>query len=45
MFTGPQHTLTLRGNLRFPQTMPADDELQFILPNVLEVLPISQNGC
>ena len=24
MFTGPQHTLTLRSNLRSPQTMPTE---------------------
>ena len=24
MFTGPQHTLTLRGNLSSPQTMPTE---------------------
>jgi hypothetical protein len=26
MFTGPQHTLTLRGNLGFPQSMPTEAE-------------------
>jgi hypothetical protein len=26
MFTGLQHTLTLRSNLRFPQTMPTDGD-------------------
>jgi hypothetical protein len=40
MFTGPQHTLTLRRNLRFPQTTPTDGELQFTLSDVLKVPPI-----
>ena len=44
MFTGPQYTLTLKGNLRFPQTMPTNGELQFRLPDVLKVLPIFLHG-
>jgi hypothetical protein len=38
------NTLTLRGNLRFSQTMPADGKLQFTLPDVLKAPPISQGG-
>jgi hypothetical protein len=44
MFIGPQHTFTLRGNLRFPQAVPTDGELQFTLPDMLEVPPISLPG-
>jgi hypothetical protein len=39
MFTGPQHTLTLKSNRRFSLTIPTDGELQFTLPDVLKVLP------
>jgi hypothetical protein len=39
-----QHTLTLRGNLRFPQIAFTDGELQFSLHEVLKVPPISQRG-
>ena len=40
-----QQTLTRRGsNLRFPQTMPTESELQFTLPDVLKVPPISKHG-
>jgi hypothetical protein len=44
MFTGPQHRLTLRGSLRFSQTMPIDGELQFTLPYVVTIPPVSQHG-
>src|ERR1019366_1827787 len=27
MFTGPRYMLTLRGNLRFPQTMPTETDI------------------
>ena len=44
MFTGPQQTLTRRGsNLRFPQAVPTDGELQLTLPDALRVPPISQH--
>jgi phage terminase small subunit len=34
MFTGPQHTLTLRSNLRFPQAVPieADTRWKRVVP-------------
>ena len=44
MFTGPQHTLTLRSNLGSPQTMPTDGGLQFTLPDLLKVPPSSHRG-
>jgi hypothetical protein len=44
MFTGPQHTLTLGGNLRSPHTMSADVKIQFTMPDVLIVPPASQHG-
>jgi len=42
MFTGPQHTLALRGNLCLPQAMPTDGELQYTPPDVLKIPPISE---
>jgi hypothetical protein len=36
MFTGPQHTLTLRGNLRFSEVMPTDGDtgLKLVVPKL-----------
>ncbi len=39
-----QHTLTRRGKLRFPQTVPTEGELQIPLRDVLKLPPISQHG-
>jgi hypothetical protein len=38
-----QYALTLRSNLRFPQTMPTNGELQFMLPDLRKVRPIPQH--